>query len=60
MQNAIGRNLWKDFFFYQQCHDAESVFWVIVAFLLRAQPMEDQEKQMHDTENADDDDEAGH
>src|SRR5271170_4072015 len=33
----------KTLFSHQPCHDAESVFWVIVAFLLRALPIENEE-----------------
>jgi hypothetical protein len=39
-----GYDIWHDYFFHQPCHDAESVFWVIVAFLLRALPTDQEEK----------------
>jgi hypothetical protein len=38
----------RDLFLHQPCHDAESVFWVIVAFLLRALPIENQEGRKED------------
>jgi len=44
MEDATANPL-KDRFIHQPCHDAESVFWVIVAFLLRALPVENKEAQ---------------
>jgi len=37
-------NSLEKLFFHQPCHDAESVFWVIVMFLLRIRPAEDVEE----------------
>ena len=38
IESATGANSLKGRFFHQPMHDAESAFWVIVAFLLRASP----------------------
>jgi hypothetical protein len=42
-RSATGTKSLKKRFFHQPMHDAESVFWVIVAYLLRACPVEDAE-----------------
>lgn len=41
--SATGANSLKGRFFHQPMHDAESAFWVIVAFLLRARPIDNPE-----------------
>jgi hypothetical protein len=60
MQDAFSRKPWKDRFSHRPCHDAESVFWVIVAFLLRAQPIDDHEEHKGGAEDADDGKKAEH
>jgi hypothetical protein len=40
LESATGTNSLKGRYFHKPRHDVESVFWVIVAFLLRARPID--------------------
>ena len=50
IESATGANSLKGRFFHQPMHDAESAFWVIVAFLLQACPVDITEDAVVDDE----------